>query len=84
MAAVANTTNPSFKMMADLFNKNATNVQDLSTNQTAGGWGLGAGAFGSGTVDTTAASEIVFTVQLSDGADNASLRAYRVQIFYGD
>ncbi|RKE73644.1 hypothetical protein DFP91_1538 [Pseudorhodoplanes sinuspersici] len=83
MTQVSNTTSLSFKAMADVFNKNAVNVQDVSINQTTGGWGPGAGAFGSGTVNTNLASEIVFTVQLSDGADNASVRAYRVEVFYG-
>jgi len=63
-------------------NAGATNSQVGRNSGTAGAGGS-ASAVLTAAVDTTAAVDIVFTVQLSDGADNGALRAYSVEVCYG-
>ncbi len=61
----------------------ATNAQ-RGPNGSSSGLGTSAGGNITGAIDTTAATEITFSAQLSAGAETISLQAYEVEIIYRD
>jgi hypothetical protein len=64
-------------------NRNATNSQLGGTSPGAGsGLGSGAAAIPTGAIDTTAATELVFSSQKATGTDTLTLEAYTVWLYY--
>jgi hypothetical protein len=76
LTADANTAGISDYLM--ISNANATNAQVGGPPST--GAGLGVGTHTTSAVDTTAATTLVITGQLTDGADNITLRHYKVTL----
>ena len=62
-----------------IVNQNATNVQIANTYNTQGGWGAGATA-PAAAVDTTSASEITLTLNLSNAGDTGRIDSYTLEI----
>jgi hypothetical protein len=63
-------------------NKNSAALQVGGTIGGSGGWGATTSSSASSSVDTTAASEVVFTGQLANGADTVTLVGYIVEVCY--
>ncbi|MDE2439850.1 MAG: hypothetical protein KGP14_02405, partial [Betaproteobacteria bacterium] len=64
-------------------NRNATNSQISTVNQTVGVTGFVGGSFNTSAIDTTAAQNITLTAQcVTSGTDTITLEAYVVKAVY--
>ncbi len=78
------TTQTASSDQRDIINANSASVQKGQTPAAAGGLGSGTAALLSGSVDTTASTTLVFTVQLANASDTGSLEGFSVILIPGN
>ncbi len=78
---LAATTTISLRLQAQIANRNATNSQVGGSNSVP--FGTSGVAHATSAVDTTAATTIVITGQLSVSGDNITLQSYLAELIYG-
>ena len=79
--ALATTTSASQRGQTQIANRGAQNSQ-ISQPDTMGAYGLSGTANKTGTIDTSAAQDLVITGQLGVGTDTITLESYLVEILY--
>lgn len=79
--ALALTTQQSYSLFAAFQNRNSTSSQvSRALATSSGGWGSGAGAIATMAVDTSVATELVFTIQLANTGDSFTLDSWAVKL----
>jgi hypothetical protein len=77
------TTTAVFRDQSVIANLNAANSQAFfQPGSNGGGFGTNASAHGTSAIDTTAATDVIFTGQLENGADSLTLLDYMVEVYY--
>jgi hypothetical protein len=79
LLAATFTANSTLSIFRTIANRNATNSQ-VSEAGTSSGFGGIAAAIATAAIDTTAAQDIVITIQLANAGDSATLESYTIEI----
>jgi hypothetical protein len=78
--SISATTTATFRMQQEIHNRNASNSQGGYGTGGTGGWSTTTGSPITAAIDTTADQNVVFSIELANAGETATLESYTIEV----